>query len=45
MHECQIKRGREIPKKIIREYFKKDLEYNELDPNMHYNRTLYNLIY
>jgi len=37
MEESQVKRGRGRPKKTIR----KDLEVNELDPNMVFDRTLW----
>jgi hypothetical protein len=41
-----IKRGRGRPRKTIRETIRKDLEVNELDPNMVYDRTLWrNLIH
>ena len=40
MEESQIKRGRGRPKKTIRETIRKDLEFNELDPNMVFDRTL-----
>ena len=33
-------RGRGRPRKIIRETIIKDLEVNELDPNLVYDRTL-----
>ena len=35
-----VKRGRGRPKKTIRETIRKDLEVNELDSNLVYNRTL-----
>ena len=40
--DSQITRGREGPRKTIRETntIKKDLEINELDPNMVYDRAL-----
>ena len=41
MEESQIKRGRGRPRKTIRETIKKDLEVNELDPNMVHDRTLW----
>jgi hypothetical protein len=42
MEESQMKRGKGRPRKTIR----KDLEINELDPNMVYDRTLWwNLIH
>jgi hypothetical protein len=45
MEESQI-RSRERPRKTIRETIWKDLEVNELDPNMVYDRTLWrNLIH
>jgi len=37
MEESQVKRGRRRPKKTIR----KNLEVNELDPNMVFDRTLW----
>ena len=37
MEESQVKRGRGRPKKTIR----KDLEVNELNPNMVFDRTLW----
>jgi hypothetical protein len=44
--ESLTKRGRGRLRKTIRETIRKDLEVNELDPNMFYNRTLWrNLIY
>jgi len=39
MEDSQIKRGRGRPIKTIRETIRKDLEINELDPNMVYDRT------
>ena len=39
MEESQVKRGR--PRKTIRETIRKDLELNELDPNLVYDRTLW----
>jgi len=46
MEESQVKRGKRRPRKTIRETIRKDLEVNELDPNMVYNRTLWrNLIH
>jgi hypothetical protein len=41
MEESQVKRGRGRPRKTIRETIRKDLEVNELDPNMVYDRTLW----
>ena len=41
MEESQVKRGRGRPKKTIRETIRKDLEVNELDPNMVFDRTLW----
>ncbi|KEH27128.1 hypothetical protein MTR_6g086840 [Medicago truncatula] len=41
MEESQVKRGRERPRKTIRETIRKDLEVNELDPNLVYDRTLW----
>jgi hypothetical protein len=40
MEESQVKRGRGRPRKTIRETIRKDLEVNELDSNMVYDRTL-----
>jgi len=40
MEESQVKIGRGRPMKIIRETIRKDIEVNELDPNMVYDRTL-----
>jgi len=40
MEESQVKRGRGRPRKTINETIRKDLEVNELDPNMVYDRTL-----
>ena len=40
MEESQVKRGRERPTKTIRETIRKDLEVNELDPNMIFDITL-----
>jgi len=40
MKKSQVKRGRGRPKKTIRETIRKDLEVNELDPNMVFDRTL-----
>jgi len=37
MKESQIRRGRGRPRKTIRETIRKDLEPNELDPNMVYD--------
>ena len=46
MEESQVKRGRGRPRKTIRETIRKDLEVNELDPNLVYDRTLWrNLIH
>jgi len=39
MEEGKIRRGRERPRKIIRTV-RKDLEVNELDPYIVYDRTL-----
>jgi len=36
MEESQVKRGRGRPRKTIRETIRKNLEVNELDPNMVY---------
>jgi len=38
--ESHVKRSRERPKKTIRETIRKDLEVNELDSNLVYDRTL-----
>jgi len=40
MKDSQITRGRGRPRKTIRETIRKDLEINELDQNMVYDRTL-----
>jgi len=40
MEESHVKRGRGRPRKTIRETIRKDLEVNELDPNLVYDRTL-----
>jgi hypothetical protein len=40
MEESHVKRGRGRPKKTIRETIRKDLEVNELNPNMVFDRTL-----
>jgi len=46
MEESRVKRGRGKPKKTIRETIRKNLEVNELDPNLIYDRTLWrNLIH
>jgi len=46
MEESQIRRGRERPRKTIKETIREGLEVNELDPDMVYDRTLWrNLIY
>jgi len=46
MEESHVKRGRGRPKKTIRETIRKDLEVNELDSNLVYDRTLWrNLIH
>jgi len=46
MEESQVKRGRGIPRKTIRETIRKDLEVNELDPNLVYDRILWrNLVH
>ena len=34
MEESQVKRSRGRPRKTVRETIKKDLEVNELDPNL-----------
>jgi len=41
MEESQVKRGRGRPRKTIRETIRKDLEVNELDPHLVYDRTLW----
>ena len=44
MEDSHVKRGR--PRKTIRETIRNDLEVNELDPNLVYDRTLWrNLIH
>jgi hypothetical protein len=46
MEESLVKRGRGRPRKTIREPIRKDLEVNELDLNLVYDRTLWrNLIH
>ena len=46
IEDSQITRGRERRRKTIRETIRKDLNINELDPNIVYNRTLWrNLIH
>ena len=40
MEESQVKRGKGRPRKTIRETIRKDLEVNELNPNLVYDRTL-----
>jgi len=40
MEKSQVKRGRGRSRKTIRETIRKDLEVNELDPNLVYDRTL-----
>jgi hypothetical protein len=40
MEDSQITRGRGRPRKTIRETIRKDLEINDLDQNMVYDRTL-----
>jgi len=46
MEVSQIRRGSGRPRKTIRETIRKDLEVNELDPNMVSDRTLWrNLIH
>jgi hypothetical protein len=40
MEDSQITRGRGRPRKTIRETIRKDLEINELDANVVYDRTL-----
>jgi len=41
MEGSQITRGRGRPRKTIRETIRKNLEINELDGNMVYDRTLW----
>jgi len=41
MEESHVKRGRGRPKKTIKETIRKDLEVNELDSNLVYDRTLW----
>jgi len=41
MEESQVKRGRGRTRKTIRETIRKDLEINELDLNLVYDRTLW----
>ena len=41
MEESQVKRGRGRTRKTIRETIRMDLEVNELDPNLVYDRTLW----
>jgi len=46
MKESLVKRGRGKPRKTIRETIKNDLEVNELNPYLVYDRTLWrNLIH
>jgi len=46
MEDSKITRGRGRPRKTTTETIKKDLEINELDQNMVYDRTLWhNLIH
>jgi hypothetical protein len=40
MEDSQITRGRGRPRKTMRETIKKDLEINELDKDIIYDRTL-----
>jgi len=40
IEESQVKRSRGRPRKTIRETIRNDLEVNELDPNLVYDRTL-----
>jgi len=40
IEESRVKRGRRRPKKTIRETIRKDLEVNELDSKLVYDRTL-----
>ena len=39
MEESHVKRGRGRPRKTIRETIRKDLEVNELEPNLVYDIT------
>ena len=41
MEEGQVRRGRKRHKKTIRETIRNDLEDNELDPNLVYDRILW----
>ena len=41
MEESQVKRGRGRPRKTIRATIRKDLDVNELDSNLVYDRTLW----
>jgi len=43
MEESQVKRGRWQPRKTNRETIRNDLEVNELDPNILYDRTLWRI--
>jgi hypothetical protein len=40
MEEGQVKRDRGRPKKTIRETIRKDLEVNELNPNMIFDKNI-----
>jgi len=40
MEESQIRRGKRRPRKTIRETIRKDLEVNELNPNMILSRII-----
>jgi len=40
VEESQVRRGRGRPRKTIRETIRKNLEVNELDSNLVYDRTL-----
>ena len=41
MEDCHTTRGRRIPRKTIREDIKKELDINELDLNMIYDKILW----
>jgi len=41
IEESQVKRGRGRPKKTIKENIRKDVEVNELDLNIVFDRTLW----
>jgi len=44
IEDSHVKRGRGGPKKTIRETIRKDLEVNELDSNLVYDRTLWRIV-